>query len=216
MWNVVKTCFWWVWSRKWWALVVLIVLWGVGFWLWKAFFFSKTDTSFVNTDHIVATWDVVESLSLAGTTQFANAQKLTFVNKWRVTSVKTKIGAHVKKGEVLATITTDDLDREVEKAKKELKNKQLELKKIISKSDKALDLLKAQSDYDLLILQKQTLPSEQMLDLQTKQSEIQDDERLIKDKEKEFKEAQNDQAELLSGKIGATPCGTFSFQKCEK
>lgn len=34
---------------------------------------------------------------MVGTTQFANAQKLTFVNKGRVTSVKVKIGDTVKK-----------------------------------------------------------------------------------------------------------------------
>ena len=109
----------------------------------------------------------------------------------------------MKKGDVLATITPDDLDRKVETAKKELKNKQLELRKIIDKSDKALELLKAQSNYDLLMVQKQTLPGEQQLDVQTKKSDLLETERLIKDKEKNLKEAQQDYAELLSGKAGA-------------
>ena len=85
----------------------------------------------MSTDYEVITWDVEKTLNLQGTTQFANAQKLTFVNKGRVTSVRTKIWANVKKWDVLATITTDDLDRKVESAKKDLKNKQLELKKIL-------------------------------------------------------------------------------------
>jgi hypothetical protein len=109
----------------------------------------------------------------------------------------------VKKGDVLATITTDDLDRKVETAKKELKNKQLELRKVIDKSDKALELLKAQSNYDLLMVQKQTLPAEQQLDIQTKKAELLEVERLIKDKEKSLKEAEQDYAEFLSGKAGA-------------
>lgn len=67
----------------------------------------------------------------------------------------------------------------------------------MERSDKELDLLKAQSAYDLLLLKKQTLPSEQQLSLQEAQ-------RLIKDKEKALKEAENDYAELLSGKAGAT------------
>lgn len=103
----------------------------------------------------------------------------------------------------MATITTDDLDRKVETAKKELKNKQLELRKVIDKSDKALELLKAQSNYDLLMVQKQTLPAEQQLDIQTKKAELLEAERLIKDKEKSLKEAEQDYAEFLSGKAGA-------------
>ena len=53
-------------------------------------------------------------------------------------------------------------------------------------------------------MQKQTLPSEQLLDLQTKTSELQDIQRQIKEKEKVLKEAKNDHAELLSGKLGAS------------
>jgi aconitase B len=98
----------------------------------------------------------------------------------------------------LATITTDDLDRKVEDKKKEIKNLQLKLNTILSKSDKNLDILRAQSNYDLLILQKETQPSEQILDIQTKKSNIQDIEMQIKDKEKDLREAKNDYAELLS------------------
>lgn len=198
-----RSLFSWLWTKKWRVLAVLLVLIGGVFWFGKKYFWKQADTSIVSADHIVTTGSVGKTLNLAGTTQFAHAQKLTFANKWRVTSVKTKIWAHVKKGDVLATITTDDLDRKVETAKKELKNKQLELRKIIDKSDKALELLKAQSNYDLLMVQKQTLPGEQQLDVQTKKSDLLETERLIKDKEKNLKEAQQDYAELLSGKAGA-------------
>lgn len=198
-----RSLFSWLWTKKWQVLAVLLVLIGGAFWFGKKYFWKQADTSIVSADHIVTTGSVGKTLNLAGTTQFAHAQKLTFANKWRVTSVKTKIWAHVKKGDVLATITTDDLDRKVETAKKELKNKQLELRKIIDKSDKALELLKAQSNYDLLMVQKQTLPGEQQLDVQTKKSDLLETERLIKDKEKNLKEAQQDYAELLSGKAGA-------------
>ena len=201
--DFLRSIFLWLWTKKWRVLVVLIFLVAGGFWLWKKYFWKQDDTSIVSADYVVTTGDVGRTLNLAGTTQFANAQKLTFANKWRVTSVKTKIWAHVKKGDVLATITTDDLDRKVETAKKELKNKQLELRKVIDKSDKALELLKAQSNYDLLMVQKQTLPAEQQLDIQTKKAELLEVERLIKDKEKSLKEAEQDYAELLSGKAGA-------------
>lgn len=159
---------------------------------------------FFSNDYEVTTWDVSNSLSLIWTTSFANAQKLTFVNKWRVTSVKTKVWAEVKKWDVLATITTDDLDREVETTRKNLKNQQLKLNKILDKSNKDLDIMKAQTNYDLLVFQKETLPSEQLLALQTKKSWIQDLERQIKDKEKDLREAKNDYSELLTWRAWAT------------
>ncbi len=193
-----------IWRKKRTLLVSLSILWMVWIWGYNKYFKPAEDTSFFSNDYEVITWDVSNSLNLIWTTQFANAQKLTFVNKGRVTSVKTKVGATVKKWDILATITTDDLDRKVEDKKKEIKNLQLKLNTILSKSDKNLDILRAQSNYDLLILQKETQPSEQILDIQTKKSNIQDIERQIKDKEKDLREAKNDYAELLSWRAWAT------------
>jgi len=51
----------------------------------------------------------------------------------------------VKKGQVLATISTDNLDKDIEDLKRNLKNAQQDLKKAIEKSNKDLDILKAQA-----------------------------------------------------------------------
>ena len=203
--SVFKGFFAMLWRNKRWVAFFLVVLIGWAIYGYKHFYGKQGGNQpFVSTDYEVITWDVEKTLNLQGTTQFANAQKLTFVNKGRVTSVRTKIWANVKKWDVLATITTDDLDRKVESAKKDLKNKQLELKKILDKSDQKLELLKAQAAYDLLVMQKQTLPSEQQLDDQTKKFDIEEAERQIREKEKNLKEAETDYAQLLSGKAGAT------------
>ena len=171
----------------------------------KSHYFTSEDTEFFTSyDYVVETWTVSNSLSLVGTTQFANAQKLTFANKGRVTSVNTKVGASVKKGDVLATITTDDLDRSVQNERKNLKNQQLKLNNLLAKSNKDLDVLKAQSNYDLLVLQKENLPSDQYLEIQSKEAKIQDYENQIKDKEKDLKEAKNDYNDLVLGKAWAT------------
>ena len=132
-----------IWRKKRTLLVSLSILWMVWIWGYNKYFKPAEDTSFFSNDYEVITWDVSNSLNLIWTTQFANAQKLTFVNKGRVTSVKTKVGATVKKWDILATITTDDLDRKVEDKKKEIKNLQLKLNTILSKSDKNLDILRA-------------------------------------------------------------------------
>ncbi|MBQ9554251.1 biotin/lipoyl-binding protein [bacterium] len=125
---------------------------------------------------------------------------MTFANKGRVTAVNTKVGASVKKGDVLATITTDDLDKDLQNTRTSLKNQQLKLKNLLDKSNTDLDILRAQSNYDLLVLQKENLPSDQYLELQNKESAIQDIERQIKDKEKDLKEAQDDYDDLVLGK----------------
>ena len=89
------------------------------------------------------------------------------------------------------------MDKDVQNARTNLKNKQLSLNTLLDKSNKELDIIKAQSNYDLLLLKKQNLPSDQYLELQNKKSKIQDIERQIKDKEKDIKEAQDDYDDLV-------------------
>lgn len=93
----------------------------------------------------------------------------------------------------MATITTDDLDKEIERAKQTLKNHQLTLKKKLDSSNRELDLLEAESSYQMLLLKQKSLPEEQRLALR-------ESERALKDKEKELKEAEDDYAALVSGK----------------
>ena len=193
----------WIRRKKWWILVILIALSLLFFWLKDKFFPDKIDYTFTSYDYTVEKWTVSNSLSLVWTTQYANAQKLTFANKGRVTAVNVKVWDSVKKWDVLATITTDDLDKDVQNARTNLKNKQLSLNTLLDKSNKELDIIKAQSNYDLLVLKKENLPSDQYLELQNKKSKIQDIERQIKDKEKDIKEAQDDYDDLVLWKAWA-------------
>ena len=194
----------WIRRKKWWILVILIALSLLFFCLKDKFFPDKIDYTFTSYDYTVEKWTVSNSLSLVWTTQYANAQKLTFANKGRVTAVNVKVWDSVKKWDVLATITTDDLDKDVQNARTNLKNKQLSLNTLLDKSNKELDIIKAQSNYDLLVLKKENLPSDQYLELQNKKSKIQDIERQIKDKEKDIKEAQDDYDDLVLWKAWAT------------
>ena len=194
----------WVRKKKWWILIGLVVLYFLFSWLKGKFFPETVDYTFTSYDYTVERWTVSNSLSLVWTTQFANAQKLTFANKGRVTAVNVKVWDSVKKWAVLATITTDDLDQKLKSARTDLKNAQLELKNLLEKSNKDLDVLKAQSNYDLLLLQKENLPSDQYLDTQSKQSDIKEQERKIKDDEKNLKEAQDDYDNLVLWKKWAS------------
>ena len=191
-------------KKKWRVLAILVVWYFWFIWLKDKFFPEEVNYTFTSYDYTVERWTVSNSLSLVWTTQFANAQKLTFANKGRVTAVNVKVWDSVKKWDVLATITTDDLDKDVQNARTNLKNKQLSLNTLLDKSNKELDIIKAQSNYDLLLLKKQNLPSDQYLELQNKKSKIQDIERQIKDKEKDIKEAQDDYDDLVLWKAWAT------------
>lgn len=194
----------WLRKKKWRVLIVLVVWYFWFSWLKDKFFPEEVNYTFTSYDYTVERGTVSNSLSLVWTTQFANAQKLTFANKWRVTAVNTKVWDSVKKWDVLATITTDDLDKDVQNARTNLKNKQLSLNNLLDKSNKELDIIRAQSNYDLLVLKKENLPSDQYLEIQNKESKIDDIERQIRDKEKDIREAQNDYDDLVSWKEWAT------------
>lgn len=81
----------WFRRKKRWTLSALILIGILAFLLGKKYFSSKTNPDFFSNDYTVMTGEVSNSLNMMGTTQFANAQKLTFINKGRVTSVRTKI-----------------------------------------------------------------------------------------------------------------------------
>ena len=211
--QLIKRFFSWIWEKKWRVLAILVI-WGLGgYRAIKKFFPEKPVISYTSSDHVVGTWDVEKTLNLAGTTQFAHAQKLTFISEGRVTSVKVKVWDTVKKGQVLATISTDNLDKDIEDLKRNLKNAQQDLKKAIEKSNKDLDILKAQAEYDLLLVEKQNLPltlqinaqkneskvANAQAELKTLEADIKKKERDIVDKKKTLIDVQNDYQKLQSG-----------------
>lgn len=110
----------WLLERKRWALGGVLLLAVLVFGARRTWWATEESADFLSVDHIVETGTVSNVLSLAGTTKFANAQKLTFVEKGKITKVHVKVGDSVKKDQVLASISTDDLDQKVEKAKRAL------------------------------------------------------------------------------------------------
>ena len=69
----------------------MIVVIGIGYGVWTKRFSQEESTDFFSTEYEVQTGEISTSLSLAGTTKFAYAQKLTFVQQGKVTSVKVKV-----------------------------------------------------------------------------------------------------------------------------
>lgn len=181
-------------QKKRWALWVLIVVIGIGYGVWTKRFSQEESTDFFSTEYEVQTGEISTSLSLAGTTKFANAQKLTFVQQGKVTSVKVKVGDQVKKGQVLASISTDKLDTTLERNKRDLNAKKRAYEKKLKDADSGLDLLKAQAEYDQKLLEQTLLPQKQTAETETAQIAVENAKQNLKDQEKALKDLQDDYA----------------------
>ena len=181
-------------QKKRWALWVLIVVIGIGYGVWIKRFSQEESTDFFSTEYEVQTGEISTSLSLAGTTKFANAQKLTFVQQGKVTSVKVKVGDQVKKGQVLASISTDKLDTTLERNKRDLNAKKRAYEKKLKDADSGLDLLKAQAEYDQKLLEQTLLPQKQTAETETAQIAVDNAKQSLKDQEKALKDLQDDYA----------------------
>lgn len=181
-------------QKKRWALWVLIVVIGIGYGVWTKRFSQEESTDFFSTEYEVQTGEISTSLSLVGTTKFANAQKLTFVQQGKVTSVKVKVGDQVKKGQVLASISTDKLDTTLERNKRDLNAKKRAYEKKLKDADSGLDLLKAQAEYDQKLLEQTLLPQKQTSETETAQIAVENAKQNLKDQEKALKDLQDDYA----------------------
>lgn len=181
-------------QKKRWALWVLLVVIGIGYGVWTKRFSQEESTDFFSTEYEVQTGEISTSLSLAGTTKFANAQKLTFVQQGKVTSVKVKVWDQVKKGQVLASISTDKLDTTLERNKRDLNAKKRAYEKKLKDADSGLDLLKAQAEYDQKLLEQTLLPQKQTAETETAQIAVENAKQNLKDQEKALKDLQDDYA----------------------
>ena len=181
-------------QKKRWALWVLIVVIGIGYGVWTKRFSQEESTDFFSTEYEVQTGEISTSLSLAGTTKFANAQKLTFVQQGKVTSVKVKVWDQVKKGQVLASISTYKLDTTLERNKRDLNAKKRAYEKKLKDADSGLDLLKAQAEYDQKLLEQTLLPQKQTSETETAQIAVENAKQNLKDQEKALKDLQDDYA----------------------
>lgn len=179
-------------------LVIGVLAWGA-YWGYDKLFSKSVDQTFVSTDYEVITGDVANTINLAGSTNFANAQKLTFaVDKWRVTSVNVKVGDAVKKGQILATVSSETADQELEKMRNILKKVQRELEKKLKNSNRELDLLTAEVKYQQLLLEQSYLPQSLNLSWEQDKLELKTLEYQLKTLEKELENLEKDYS-LLSG-----------------
>lgn len=140
----------------------------------------------------VQTWDLENILTLQWTTQFADSQKLTFMTQWKVTAVYVKVWDKVQKNQVLAKISTDDLDNNIAQAQLNIDTLKTNLQDLLDAKNLDLEYIQQKADYDSLLLKQETIDQDQELEMQELQQKIKDAQKLYDDTLADYQE-------LLSG-----------------
>ena len=129
----------------------------------------------------VQTWNLENILTLQWSTQFADSQKLTFMTQWKVTAVFVKFWDYVKKDQVLAKISTDDLDNNVAQAQRDIDTQKNNLQDLLDAKNLDLEYIQEKANYDSLQLQQETIEQEQELAMQELQQKIKDAQKAYND-----------------------------------
>ena len=125
----------------------------------------------------VETWNLENILTLQWTTQFADSQRLTFMTPGKVTAVYVKVWDYVKKWQILAKISTDDLDNNVAQAQRDIDTQKNNLQDLLDAKNLDLEYIQEKANYDSLQLQQETIDQEQELAMQELQQKIKDAEK---------------------------------------
>ena len=146
---------------------------------------------YYDMESTVKTWNLENILTLQWTTQFADSQRLTFMTQGKVTAVYVKVWDYVKKWQILAKISTDDLDNNVAQAQRDIDTQKNNLQDLLDAKNLDLEYIQEKANYDSLQLQQETIDQEQELAMQELQQKI-------KDAEKTYNDTLADYQELLS------------------
>ena len=180
-------------KRHWLALMVITLIIGYILYQWQPWIDKSPKTKvFYDMETTVQTWDLENVLTLQWTTQFADSQKLTFMTQWKVTAVNVKVWDYVKKWQILAKISTDDLDNNVAQAQWDIDTQKTALKDLLDAKNLDLEYIQEKANYDALLLQKETINQDQELAMQELQQKIKDAQKLYNDTLADYQE-------LLSG-----------------
>ena len=184
-------------KRHWLALWVIALIVAYVLYQWQPWVDKSPKTKvFYDMESTVQTGDLENVLTLQWTTQFADSQKLTFMTQWKVTAVYVKVWDAVKKNQVLAKISTDDLDNNVAQAQLNIDTLKTNLQDLLDARNLDLEYIQQKAGYDALILQQQTIDQDQELAMQELQQKIKDAQKLYDDTLADYQE-------LLSGSDSA-------------
>ena len=184
-------------KRHWLALWVIALIVAYVLYQWQPWVDKSPKTKvFYDMESTVQTGDLENVLTLQWDTQFADSQKLTFMTQWKVTAVYVKVWDAVKKDQVLAKISTDDLDNNVAQAQLNIDTLKTNLQDLLDARNLDLEYIQQKAGYDALLLQQQTIDQDQELAMQELQQKIKDAQKLYDDTLADYQE-------LLSGSDSA-------------
>ena len=176
-------------KRHWIMLsVITIIIVGI-LYKWQPWVDKTPKTKiFYDMETTVQTWNLENILTLQWTTQFADSQKLTFMSQWKVTAVYVKVWDNVKKDQILAKISTDDLDNTVAQAKLDIENQKNSLQDLLDAKNLDLEYIQEKANYDALILKQETINQDQELEMQELLQKIKDAQKLYDDTLADYQE----------------------------
>ena len=176
-------------KRHWIMLsVITIIIVGI-LYKWQPWVDKTPKTKiFYDMETTVQTWNLENILTLQWTTQFADSQKLTFMSQWKVTAVYVKVWDNVKKDQILAKISTDDLDNTVAQAKLDIENQKNSLQDLLDAKNLDLEYVQEKANYDALILKQETIDQDQELEMQELLQKIKDAQKLYDDTLADYQE----------------------------
>ena len=176
-------------KRHWIMLsVITIIIVGI-LYKWQPWVDKTPKTKiFYDMETTVQTWNLENILTLQWTTQFADSQKLTFMSQWKVTAVYVKVWDNVKKDQILAKISTDDLDNTVAQAKLDIENQKNSLQDLLDAKNLDLEYIQEKANYDALILKQETIDQDQELEMQELLQKIKDAQKLYDDTLADYQE----------------------------
>ena len=180
-------------KRHWIALWVITLIIAYVLYQWQPWVDKTPKTKiYYDMESTVQTGDLENVLTLQWDTQFADSQKLTFMTQWKVTAVYVKVWDTVKKDQVLAKISTDDLDNNVAQAQLNIDTLKTNLQDLLDARNLDLEYIQQKANYDALMLQHETIDQDQELAMESLQQQIKDAQKLYDD-------TLDDYNELLSG-----------------
>ncbi len=114
----------WVWRRKWWILIVLLICGGIMWWVLSAKISKKKD--FITVD--ITRGDITQTVTATGEIQPVNTVNVGSQVSGTIENIFVDYNSKVKKGDILLTIEPSVLQSTVDESRASLESAQAELK----------------------------------------------------------------------------------------
>lgn len=127
-----------------WKIVILLLVAGVWFWIYKYTNKSSADTTTI-LNAVVKKSSIEDSIKVIGSAQLVDEQKIRFNQNWKVAAVFFKDWDKVKKWQIIAQLDQQDILNNISQAEISLKDSRIRLQEKTKWPEQA-DLLKSKND----------------------------------------------------------------------